>query len=56
MQRLIQISTEKCINISIIQVSFLYILKIGAIKTIKNSVKIIVNTTIRKSRNAKCIN
>ena len=49
-------STEKYINNPIIQVCFLYILKISATKTIKISVKIIVNTTVNKSKNAKSIN
>ena len=41
--------SKKLINISIIQVSFMYILKISAIKSIKISVTIITKITDRNA-------
>ena len=48
-----QIIIEKCMNILILQVSFINILKNSAVKTIKTGVH--CNNHRKKYRNAKCI-
>lgn len=53
LKTLTQIIIEKCMNILILQVSFINILKNSALKTIKTGVH--CNNHRKKYRNAKCI-
>ena len=46
LKKIILILNEKCINISIIQISFMCILKISATRIIKFSVKSIIKITV----------